>query len=176
MKKLLFLPLLMFSGCSHTVTSSPLPDPSGIGTNVVTSPAAPTTNATTAIEASLPLIRTGAAVATGAVLNFAVQNPASRTKLANEMYAAASAAFSLSSGSFPTPLQFQQNIQAFDGNSNDLAYAQFSTAIAGLYSSYYSKLVTGDKKTAADVLNAIAWGIEDATQSYNSITLTIQGS
>jgi hypothetical protein len=120
----------------------------------------------TAIEAALPLVRTGAAVATGGVLNFAVTQSSARTRLANEMYSAASAVYSLSGGTFPTPAQFQASIVAFGGSQTDAAYAQFSVAIAGLYSAYYSKLVTGDEKTAADLLNAIAGGIEDATQAY----------
>jgi hypothetical protein len=118
------------------------------------------------IEAALPLIRTGASVATGAVLNFAVTQSSTRTRLANEMYAAASAVYSLSGGAFPAPAQFEASILAFGGSQTDASYAQFSTAIAGLYASYYPKLVTGDTKTAGDLLNAIAGGIEDATASY----------
>jgi len=122
--------------------------------------------ASVAIEAALPLVRTGAAVATGDVLNFAVTQSSARTRLANEMYSAASAVYSLSDGTFPTPEQFQASIVAFGGSQADAAYAQFSVAIAGLYAAYYSKLVTGDAKTAADLLNAIAGGIEDATRAY----------
>jgi len=123
-----------------------------------------TTSAT--VEAALPLVRTGAAVATGAVLDFAVKQSATRTRLANEMYAAANAVYSLSGGTFPSPAQFQSNILAFGGSQADANYAQFSTAIAGLYAAYYPKLITGDTKTATDLLNAIAGGIEDATASY----------
>jgi hypothetical protein len=127
---------------------------------------ATTSTASTIIEAALPLIRTGAAVATGAVLDFTVQQSSTRTRLANEMYAAASAVYSLSGGSFPTPTQLQGTIAAFGGSQADANYAQFSSAIASLYAAYYPKLVTGDTKTAGDVLNAVAGGIEDATQSY----------
>lgn len=125
-----------------------------------------TTQSATIIEAALPLVRTGAAVATGAVLDFAVQQPATRTRLANEMYSAANAVYSLSGGTFPAPAQFQSSILAFGGSQADASYAQFSTAIAGLYAAYYPKLETGDTKTATDLLNAIAGGIEDATASY----------
>jgi hypothetical protein len=132
------------------------------------SPGATTTTspASTVIEAALPLIRTGAAVATGAVLDFTVQQSSTRTRLANEMYAAASAVYSLSGGTFPTPTQLQGTIAAFGGSQTDAGYAQFSTAIASLYAAYYPKLITGDAKTAGDLLNAVAAGIEDATQSY----------
>ena len=118
------------------------------------------------IESELPLIRTGASVATGAVLDFGVKQSGTRTRLANEMYAAANAVYSLSGGTFPSPAQFQSSVLAFGGSQSDASYAQFATAIAGLYSAYYPKLATGDTRTATDLLNAIAGGIEDATQSY----------
>ena len=57
-------------------------------------------------------------MATGAVLDFAVKQSGTRTRLANEMYAAASAVYSLSGGTFPTPAQFQANILAFGGSQN----------------------------------------------------------
>jgi hypothetical protein len=120
------------------------------GVSSSTGTAAATTGSTGAtasamIEAALPLIR---------------------TRLANEMYAAANAVYSLSGGAFPAPAQFESSILAFGGSQADANYAQFSTAIAGLYAAYYPKLVTGDTKTATDLLNAIAGGIEDATASY----------
>ncbi len=140
----------------------------GCGTTGAVSGTAGTvsTPAATTVEAALPLVRTGAAVATGSVLDFAVQQSGTRTRLANEMYSAASAVYSLSGGTFPTPAQFQASIVACGGSQADATYAEFSVAIAGLYAAYYPKLVTGDAKTAADLLNAIAAGIEDATQAY----------
>jgi hypothetical protein len=140
-------------------TSTPASSTSGTTTTS-------SSTASTVIEAALPLVRIGAAVATGAVLDFTVQQSGTRTRLANEMYAAASAVYSLSGGSFPTPTQLQGTIAAFGGSQADANYAQFSTAIASLYAAYYPKLVTGDAKTAGDLLNAVAAGIEDATQSY----------
>jgi hypothetical protein len=133
--------------------------------------ATPVASSSAALEASLPLVRTGAAVATGAVLDFAVKQPGTRTRLANEMYAAAGAVYALSGGSFPTPAQFQANILAFGGTQADANYAQFSTAIAALYAAYYPRIVTGDTKTANDLLNAIAGGIEDATASYVKVAV-----
>jgi hypothetical protein len=118
------------------------------------------------IEAALPLIRTGASVATGAVLDFAVKQSSTRQRLANEMYAAANSIYSLSGGVFPAPAQFESSVLAFGGSQTDANYAQFSTAIAGLYAAYYPKLVAGDAKTATDLLNALAGGIEDATEAY----------
>ncbi|MCE0484365.1 MAG: hypothetical protein LV479_09030 [Methylacidiphilales bacterium] len=146
--------LLSLTACGTTATE----------TGSTTASATATTAAS--IESALPLIRTGAAVATGAVLDFAVNQPGTRTRLANEMYAAASAVYSLSGGSFPTPAQLQASILAFGGSQTDANYATFSTAVAGLYAAYYPKLATGDTKTATDLLNAIAGGIEDASAAY----------
>jgi hypothetical protein len=148
--------ILTLAACA---TSTPVGESSGTTTTT-------TSTVSTVIEAALPLIRTGAAVATGAVLDFTVQQSSTRTRLANEMYAAASAVYSLSGGAFPTPTQLQGTIAAFGGSQTDANYAQFSTAIASLYAAYYPKLITGDAKTAGDLLNAVAAGIEDATQSY----------
>jgi hypothetical protein len=140
----------------------------GCATTGTTAGAASTSISTgsAVIEAALPLIRTGAAVATGAVLDFAVQQSSTRTRLANEMYAAASAVYSLSGGTFPTAVQFQSTVLAFGGSQADAGFAQFASAVSSLYAAYYPKLATGDAKTAGDLLNAIAGGIEDATQAY----------
>jgi hypothetical protein len=148
-------------------------------TSTTTGATTSTTSGSTAaavIEAALPLIRTGAAVATGAVLDFTVQSGSTRTQLANEMYAAASAVYSLSGGTFPTPAQLQGTITTFGGSQTDANYAQFSSAIASLYGAYYPKLATGDAKTAADLLNAVAGGIEDATASYVTVPAAGSGS
>jgi len=134
-----------------------------------TTPAASTASGSVAIESALPLVRTGSAVATGAVLDFAVTQSSTRTRLANEMYSAANAVYSLTGGTFPAPAQFSSNILAFGGSQTDANYAQFAAAIGALYAAYYPKLDTGDTKTAADLLNAIAGGIEDATASYVSV-------
>jgi hypothetical protein len=153
---------LIFGLTACGTTGSSASSATGAGNTPASGPAA----ATSAIEAALPFVRTGAAVATGAVLDFAVKQSGTRTRLANEMYAAANAVYSLSGGTFPAPGQFEASILAFGGSQADASYAQFSTAIAGLYAAYYPKLVTGDTKTATDLLNAIAGGIEDATQAY----------
>jgi len=141
---------------------------SSTATATTTAAASSASAVSSVIEAALPLIRTGAAVATGAVLDFTVQQSETRTRLANEMYTAASAVYSLSGGSFPTPAQLQSTITAFGGSEADASYAQFSSAIASLYAAWYPKLASGDAKTASDLLNAVAGGIEDATQSYVS--------
>ncbi len=149
--------VLALTACGTTGTSTSTTTATGNAPAVLqTAGPAP---ATSEIESALPLIRTGAAVATGAVLDFAVKQSSTRTRLANEMYAAANAVYALSGGTFPAPAQFESGILAFGGSQTDASYAQFSTAIAALYAAYYPK-------TATDLLNAIAGGIEDATQAY----------
>ena len=146
------------AACSTTATSA-----GGSSTTTASSG-----TASNLIEAALPLIRTGASVATGAVLDFAVKQSSSRTRLANEMYSAANAVYSLSSGVFPTASQFQASVLAFGGSQADAGYAQFASAISSLYAAYFPKLAAGDAKTMTDLLNAIAGGIEDATAAYVS--------
>ncbi len=148
--------LLSLTGCSSSAVT-----PSG-GEEA----AAAQGTASSVIESSLPLIRVGAAVATGAVLDFAVQQSSTRTRLANEMYSAANGIYTLTGGAFPSPTQLKTTITSFGGSQADASYAQFTTAIAALYAAWYPKLNTGDTKTANDLLNAVAGGIEDATQSY----------
>jgi hypothetical protein len=155
---------LGLTACGTTTASS----------TTTSTPAATPSAASTMIEAALPLIRTGASVATGAVLDFGVKQSSTRMQLANEMYSAASAVYSLSGGTFPTTAQFQASIVAFGGSQTDASYADFATAISSLYAAYYPKLAAGDSKTAIDLLNAIAGGIEDATQAY--VTVPVNGS
>ena len=158
--------ILSLTACGTTGSSASSTTGTAAGISSSSTTATSGTTASAVIEAALPLVRTGAAVVTGAVLDFAVQQSSTRTRLANEMYAAANAVYSMTGGTFPSPAQFQTSILAFGGSQTDASYAQFSTAIAGLYASYYPKLITGDAKTASDLLNAIAGGIEDATQNY----------
>lgn len=169
MNKLSLLSRAALSGVILSLTACATTTGTPSATTAPATTPSTSTSGSAAIEAALPLVRTGAAVATGAVLDFAVQQSATRTRLANEMYAAASAVYSLSGGTFPTPAQFSKSILAFGGTQADTNYAQFSTAIGALYAAYYPKLVTGDTKTATDLLNAIAGGIEDATASYVNV-------
>ncbi len=80
--------ILGLTACGTTSTTVP--------SATTATAAVPTTSpASSTIEAALPFVRTGAAVATGAVLDFAVKQSATRTRLANEMYAAANAVYAL---------------------------------------------------------------------------------
>jgi len=162
------LALGLGGACCSLVGCGTVPLPATNPTGATSSGTATTSTTSSAIEAALPLVRIGSAVATGAALDFAVKQTSTRTKLANEMYASANAIYTMTgTGNFPTVSQFQANILAYGGTQADANYAQYSSAIAALYASYYPKLVANPNvKTATDLLNAIAGGIEDATQSY----------
>jgi hypothetical protein len=152
------------TGCAPTVATTP-PAPSTNSTNgtvTPTPPAPPQPISTT----DLALIQTGAEVASGAVLDFAVKDPTSRSALANKMYSAANAIYSLSTGTLPTPAQFSSTILAFGGSQTDANYSTFTSGIAGLYAAYYAKYNTGNTSNATAVLAALAAGIQAATQSY----------
>lgn len=127
------------------------------------------TTGTTIDPTALALIDSGASIATGAVLDFAVTDPTQRAKLANEMYAAANAIYSLSTGILPTVAQFQAAILAFGGSQTDANYATFTTSITGLYSTYYAKYNTGNVSNASQVLASLADGIQTATKSYVTV-------
>ena len=124
------------------------------------------TNPSPNIEAELPMVRTSAAVAAGGVLDFAVQPGGARLRLANEMYAAAKAVYSLTDGPVPTPAQLETSLEAFGGAQTDAGYMKFATTMSALYAAYYPKLTTGNAQAATELLNAMAGGIEDATRAY----------
>jgi len=125
------------------------------------------------IESNLPMIRTGAAVAAGAYLDFGVQQDSTRIRLATQMNAAAATIASLSVGTFPSPDQMKADVLAAGGSQSDVKYAQFASSVSGLYAQWYPQIVKGDSKTAADLLNAVAGGIQDATDTYLTTPLTL---
>lgn len=142
----------------------------GCATTTSTNSTGITTTVTTISPNGLALIQSGASIATGAVLDFAVTDPIARTKLANQMYAAAKAIYSLSTGNLPSVNDFQSAILAFGGNATDANYATFTTSITSLYSIYYTKYNTGNISNANQILASLAAGIESSTQTYVTTT------
>lgn len=161
MKKYLSLLLIPLLSCLLLV---------GCATSTSTTPTGTTVTTTTITPEALALIQSGASIATGAVLDFAVTDPTQRAKLANEMYSAANAIYSLSTGKLPTVAQFQSAILAFGGSQKDANYATFTTSVTALYSTYYTKYNTGNVSNANQVLASLAAGIQSSTVSYVSIT------
>ena len=160
---------LAITSCGSSSTPTPAPNPAPTNTNVVVNPPAPTP-APAPFDPTpyLPLIEVGSSAATGAVLDFAVTDPAERTALANKIYSAANAIYSLLvAGTVPTVDQLQGAVLAFGGNQTDANYAKFATSLSGIYSAYYPK-IQGNSKAALQILGALAAGAQDATKSYVS--------
>lgn len=158
MKKILLLPILtclLLAGCATSTSTN------STGT---------TTTITTIQPAALGLIQAGSEVATGAVLDFAITDPTEKTKVANEMYSAANAIYSLSTGTLPSVAQFQAGILAFGGSTTDANYATFTTSLTALYSAYYTKYNTGNVSNANQILASLAAGIQSATSTYITVT------
>lgn len=152
---LIFLILVVpgMTGCS---TSNPTPSPSP-------APISPV---------NLTLIQGGATVATGAILNFAVTQPTSRARLANEIYASGNAIYSLTGGTLPNVQQFSSALVAW-GVAGDAQYAGYTTALTAIYQTYYQKYVGGSitASNLAAVLNALAAGAEAGAQAYTTLPI-----
>jgi hypothetical protein len=120
------------------------------------------------------LIQTGSTLATGAVLNFAVSQPSSRTQLANQIYASASALYQISGGNPLTPAALTNLLNSYSVNGA-AQYTQYVTAIDALYSTYYAEYVTGGSSNVqnfAAIVNALAEGAETAASAYSTIPPT----
>jgi len=153
---------LMFVGCGPK--AQPTPTPPATTGNVTASTPAPTL---TAIQAAA--IRTAATIATSSVFQFVVTDPAKRTTLANQMWSAGKAVYSLASGTFPSVATLQQTILSFGGNQADANYATFATNLIGAYS-YAVSLANNNVQLAAQVLVQLGQGVDDAASSYETIS------
>lgn len=123
---------------------------------------------------NLTLIQTGATAATGAILNFAVTQSASRARLANEIYASGNAIYSLTGGTLPNVQQFSSALVAW-GVPGDAQYAGYTTALTAIYQTYYQKYVGGSitGSNLAAVLNALAAGAEAGAQAYTTLPIQV---
>jgi hypothetical protein len=140
-----------------------------IGCQSTKTPALVTPVAVTAqISASdLALIQTGATIATGAVLQFVETTPSRRTALANQIYASATALYSLATGTIPSAEEINYTILSFAGANPAENYTQYATALSALYQAYYSKL-GGNGENAVSVLKALGLGAQAAAKAYIS--------
>lgn len=151
MKKILLLSILLFGGCATT------------GTNV-----------TQTLENNLPLIRTGASVATGAVLQFAVKDASTRVRLANEIYSSATAINSLATGKIPTVAELKKTLNAWGTGDSPAEYASYVQSVSSLYGAWLGQL-QGNPELAVKLLTAISQGAQDGALAYENITsLSIQ--
>jgi hypothetical protein len=128
----------------------------------------------TVTATELALIQTGSTVATGAILNFAVTQPAQRTTLANQIYASASALYQASGGTPLTPAALNALLTSY-GVSGVSQYTSYVTAVNGLYQTYYAKYVTGGSTGVQNftaIVNALAAGAESGASAYATVTTT----
>ena len=155
---------LSMAACAPTAPVNPSPV-----TNVTnTTPSAPV-NYAAQIQASLPYIQTAAGIATGAALNFAIKDATERTTVANQIWAASQAVYSLTNGQVPTVQQLQTAILSFGGSQTDANYANFASSITAIYASYYNKL-SGNGQLAVQVLNALASGAQTGASTFQTVT------
>lgn len=155
---LFLISCLLLTGCSTatppSTTSSPDPSPIPVSTT------------------TLALIQTSSTVATGAILDFAVTQPATRTRLANEIYSSANFLYTATGGTLPTVAQFQAGLTSYGLSTSDASYAKYTTALTALYATYYAKYVNGSVTASnlSAIINAIAQGAETAAQAYATVT------
>ena len=168
MRKLSFtivtLVALSLVACNTTSTTSNVTP-----TPVAPVPSAPSTTSAD-ITAALPLIQSAANIATGAVLQFTQSNATQRTTLANQIYSAANAINSLSTGTIPTPAVITSTVLSFGGTNADASYASYASSLGAIYSSYYTKLAaSGNGALAVSVLQALAAGAQAGASVYTSV-------
>ncbi len=107
---------------------------------------------------TLPMITSGTELASGAVLQFAVKDTATRQEIANQMYGVAQAVRTLSGGQVPTVAQFKSTILSFTPKYPH--WVDLSASLSSVYASNFSR-IQGDPKLALEVLEAIAQGVEN---------------
>jgi hypothetical protein len=106
--------------------------------------------------------RSAAALVCSNTITFAASD-ADRVETANYVYAVAHAVRTLSGGKVPTPAELRAAIQVFTPKADK--WVQLQSGISIIYGGLYSKL-NGNPRLAAQYLEAIAAGCEDAASSF----------
>ena len=163
---------VLLTACSPTSQPTPV-NPSGTSTNTpaTNAPSGTSPGQTPISSLDLGLIQTGATLATGVVLDFAVTQTSTRQRLANEIYSSANFLYKASGGTPPTPADFALGLTAY-GLAGDTQYAQYTSALSSLYSTYYTKYIVNGSVTTqnfAAVLNSLAAGAESAASVYATV-------
>jgi len=107
--------------------------------------------------------RSAAALVCSNTITFAV-NAADRVETANYVYSVAHAVRTLAGGKVPTPAELRAAIQVFTPNGAN-KWVQLQSGLSIVYGGLYSKL-NGNPKIAAEYLEAIAAGCEDAASTW----------
>jgi len=140
---LIFIPLLV-AGCATTGNHTPN-DPAQT------------------VENALPYIAPAVTLTCTVVLDQAVSD-SDRTEKAKMINNVATIVEGLTRGATPTPEQLQKALTDYLPVEKT-HWAKYVVAIKDLYATQFNK-VGGNAKLAVDVLNAIAKGCKDATESY----------
>lgn len=108
--------------------------------------------------------RIAAAITCTGTLTVAVR-PTDRPEVAAYIYAVAQGIRSLAGGTVPTPEQLNATIALFTHNADAGQWTILATSLQGIYSGLFSQ-VQGNPKLAAQYLEAIAAGAEDAAAPF----------
>lgn len=114
--------------------------------------------------------KTSAFVACSGVLNLAVQ-PADRPVVSAYIYSVAHGIRSLAGGTVPTPEELKMTVALFTKNAQVGQWASLGTGLQLIYSGIYGHL-NGDSKLAAEYLENIAAGAEEAAKPFLTSTPT----
>jgi hypothetical protein len=118
-----------------------------------------------AVENALPYIAPAVTLTCTVVLDQALSEN-DRAEKARMIYHAADIVEGLTKGTTPTPDQLQKALADYLPQDKT-HWVKYVVAIKDLYATQFAK-VNGNSKLAVDVLNAIAKGCKDATESYVS--------
>jgi len=117
------------------------------------------------VENALPYIAPAVTLTCTVVLDQAVSE-GDRVEKAKMIYHVADIVEGLTKGAAPTPDQLQKALTDYLPQDKT-HWVKYVVAIKDLYATQFAK-VNGNTKLAVDVLNAIAKGCKDATESYVS--------
>jgi hypothetical protein len=101
-----------------------------------------------------------------ATLTFGIK-PADQNKVANYIYGIAHGLRSFASGTVPSPDEISATVALFTKNTNVGQWASLGTSIQSIYAGLYANL-KGNPKLAAQYLEAIAEGCENAAYPYTN--------
>lgn len=118
--------------------------------------------------------RISAAILCTGTLTVAVKQD-DRPMVAAYIYAVAQGVRSLAGGTVPSPDQLRSTVALFTHNADVGQWTVLATSIQGIYTGLYAQL-KGNPKLAADYLEAIAAGCEDAAAPFLVHTTPIPAS
>jgi hypothetical protein len=120
------------------------------------------------VEKSIPYLQISATLAAGSILRFDIKDPEKRSKLANKIWAASKATWTLTNGDIPTPDEFRVYVLAFEGEETTAEYLALVSQLSAIYKTAFPHL-TGNPELAAKVLGALAQGAANGAEAYVTV-------